>query len=272
MAAIEVPGLKFPEGPRWHESSFWFSDQLGDNVWRVGEDGVAQVVCALDRPSGLGFPSSGGVLVALMRERRVVRVFDGDVQTAFDLSMFGAQLNDMVIDRLGRVYVDVYGDDLRENAALVVICPGAAPRLAAPDLNMPNGVAVTPDGDRLLVSETFAERVTAFDVAPDGSLANRTTWAHVPGMFPDGLCLDESGAIWVASYSKGEFLRLAEGGRVFDRIAYPGRWALSCALGGDDGRTLLLCTAEATMDGYVSGDAKGFVETRRVDVAGVGCP
>jgi sugar lactone lactonase YvrE len=272
MADISIPNLKFPEGPRWHDGTLWLSDQLGGRIWRVDDQGAATSFYELDHPSGLGFPPDGGVLVASMDQMCVMRIVEDRIEKAIDLTSFGTHLNDMVVDRRGRVYLDVYEDYASRDSLLVLACPGEAPRIAARGLAFPNGVAVTPDGERLLVSESFAERVTEFDVAPDGTLSNRRTWAQVAGMAPDGLCLDAEGGIWVASYLQGEFLHLRRGGEVLERISFPDRWAMACALGGPDGRTLFLCTAQTTTRSYLKGQAEGFVESRRVDVAGVGCP
>ena len=107
----------------------------------------------------------------------------------------------------------------------------------------------------------------------DGTLGARRTWAELPkGAHPDGLCLDANGDMWVASYLAGEFLHLREGGEVLDRLSFASRWAMSCCLGGDDGRSLLLCTAETSQDDYFAGRSVGHLDVVRVDVPGVGCP
>ena len=125
----------------------------------------------------------------------------------------------------------------------------------------------------MLVAETFAGRITAFDVEHDGTLVHRRPWAELPdGAHPDGLCLDANGDVWVASYLAGEFLHVREGGEVLDRISVAGRWAMSCCLGGDDGQSLLLCTAETTQDDYFAGRSVGHLDVARVDVPGVQRP
>lgn len=266
------PPLLFPEGPRWRDGRFWVSDQLGHHVWTFGPSGgERRPEIDVPRPSGIGFLPGGEMLVASMQEPRVARISAGRVSEWVDLGSYGAHLNDLVVDRRGRAYLDVY-DNLRGADARLVLLEGDRSRVVADGLAFPNGVAVTPDGTTLVVSETFGGRITAFDVEADGSLARRRVWAEVEGMTPDGLCLDAAGHVWVASYRAGEFLCLAAGGAVLDRVRLEGRWALACALGGPDGRTLLLCSAEADLDGYLRGESVGFVETRRVEVPGVGCP
>lgn len=265
--------LQFPEGPRWHDGALWFSDQLGGRVLRQDGDTI-ETALELGRPSGLGFLSDGSVRVAAMEPPEIVDVPSGErARRHADLSDFGNHLNDLVVDGFDRTYVDVYQNyGARPNGSLVLVDPDGKSRVVAEQLAFPNGVAVTPDGDTLIVSETFAGCLTAFDVATDGSLGNRRVWADLPGAHPDGLCLDAEGAVWVASFLEGEFLRVTEGGAIVERILVADRWALSCCLGGDDGHTLFCCTAVTTQRNYLQGRAVGYIDAHRVDVKGVGCP
>ncbi len=265
--------LQFPEGPRWHDGALWFSDQLGGRVLRQDGDTI-ETALELGRPSGLGFLSDGTMRVAIMEPPEIVDVPSGARgQRHADLSDFGNHLNDLVVDRFDRTYIDVYQNyGERPSGSLVLMDPDGTARLVAERLAFPNGVAVTPDGGTLIVSETFAGCLTAFEVATDGSLHNRRVWADLPGAHPDGLCLDAEGAVWVASFLEGEFLRVAEGGAIVERIVVGDRWALSCCLGGSDRRTLFCCTAVTTQRDYLNGQALGFVDAHRVEVQGVGCP
>ncbi len=241
---------------------------------RVGEDGAVETVCEIGSPSGLGFSPDGVLLAARMNDPSIVRVEGGTAVEAVDLRDAARHLNDMFVGPDGRAYVDAYDDQFdRSSHRLLMVAPGESPVVVAGALAYPNGVAITPDGTTLLVSETFAAQVTAFDVAPDGTLSRRHVWAALPnGTNPDGLCIDAAGDAWVASYLSGEFLHVREGGEVMHRIAFAGRWALSCSLGGADGRTLLLCTSETSQDDYFAGRAIGHLDTARVDTAGVQRP
>jgi sugar lactone lactonase YvrE len=250
------------------------SDQLGGTVHRLDASGGVECVVELDSPSGLGFLPDGALLVACMNEPRLVRVDAAGAEDIVDLRAEARHLNDMVVTPDGRAYVDAYDDhfDLRSHRILMVT-PERDVSVVAEDVVYPNGITTTPDGLTLLVAETFAGRITAFPVGGDGTLGNRRTWAELPDDGrPDGLCLDANGDVWVASYLAGEFLHLREGGEVLDRISFAGRWAMSCCLGGDDGTSLLLCTAETTQDDYFAGRSVGHLDVARVDVAGVQRP
>src|SRR5436190_849227 len=122
---ISVSGLKFPEGPRWHDGALWFSDQLGGAIRRLSGDGDVEVVAEVDRPSGLGFIADGTLLVATMTTTKVLSVRDGVVSEHVDLSAYGAHLNDMFVDPAGRAYVDAYGDDWNAGDLLLVDTDGS---------------------------------------------------------------------------------------------------------------------------------------------------
>jgi sugar lactone lactonase YvrE len=144
--------------------------------------------------------------------------------------------------------------------------------VAARDLKFPNGAVITPNGHTLIVAETFAPCLTAFDLDPaTGDLANRRVWAPISGAVPDGICLDAEGAIWIASPISHECQRVAEGGEVLDRVTVE-RQAFACMLGGDDGRTLFVCTAAESDPERCRAEATGRIEAVRVDAPRAGLP
>jgi len=274
LREVTFPGLRFPEGPRWRDGSWWISDQLGGSVHRLDETGGVECVLEIDAPSGLGFLPDGALLVACMNEPRLVRVDAANAEEVVDLRLVAGHLNDMVVTPDGRAYVDAYDDHFdRSSHRILLVTPERDVSVVARDVVYPNGITTTRDGTTLLVAETFAGRISAFDVEEDGTLVHRRRWAELPdGGHPDGLCLDANGDVWVASYLAGEFLHVRAGGEVLDRISLAGRWAMSCCLGGDDGQSLLLCSAETTQDDYFAGRSVGHLDVARVDVPGVQRP
>jgi sugar lactone lactonase YvrE len=147
-------------------------------------------------------------------------------------------------------------------------------REVADGLAFPNGMAVTPDNDTLIVAESFAARLTAFEIAADGSLSNRRVWADVTG---DGICIDAEGAVWcsaVGADGGNVVLRVREGGEVLDRIEVD-RPCYACMLGGEDGRTLFMVVAQwfgpDRMDELIEAKT-GQILTARVAVPHAGWP
>ena len=274
---VLVEGLRFPEGPRWHEGRLWFSDMHSQLVLAADLDGRTETLVEVPQdPSGLGWLPDGRLLVVSMRDRRLLRLDPEGLTEVADLSGLATfHCNDMVVDARGRAYVGNFGFDLHKGqqpvgANLVRVDPDGSARIAAEDLLFPNGTVITPDGKTLIVGESFGGRLTAFDIADDGSLSGRRVWAQMERAVPDGICLDEEGAIWAASPVSGAVVRLREGGEVTHRIEVENE-AYACMLGGPDRRTLFICTA-ATSDPNESASRTGRIETVEVDVPGAGLP
>ncbi len=276
---IVAEDLAFGEGPRWHDGSLWWSDMHGKTVCRL-VDGEAATVCHVPgRPSGLGWLPDGRMLVVSMTDRRVLRLEpDGRLATHADLSHLAPRrCNDMVVDREGRAYVGNFGFELDgvekpRTTVLILVEPDGSARIAADELLFPNGAVITPDGKTLVVGETMAGRLTAFDVAADGGLSNRRLWAELPnGAWPDGICLDADGAIWVASPTTADCLRVREGGEVLQRIE-TGRGAYACMLGGADRRTLFICTADSHDPDRQADERNARIEAFVVETPGAGLP
>lgn len=275
---ILLDGLLFPEGPRWHEGKLWFSDMQGLHVMTVDLEGnSAKIVKVKNSPSGLGWLPDGRLLVVSMIDRRLLRLDPVGLVEIADLSKLASfHCNDMVVDRLGRAYVGNFGFDLLANAPvepaeIVLVTPDGKARIVADELFFPNGMVITPDGQTLVVAETWGNCLTAFDIQPDGSLAKRRRWAKLDDVYPDGICLDAEGAIWVAAPYPGEVLRIKPGGNVTQRVTVSTK-PYACMLGGHDRRTLLVCTADSSNPGRDRAEPIGKIETVAVEVPGAGFP
>src|ERR671911_2772194 len=247
-----LEGGAFYEGPRWRDGRWWVSDFYRGIVATVTPDGVEETVLEVPgQPSGLGWMPDGSLLVVSRKDFRVLRrAPDGEVTEHADLSsLAGGHLNDMVVDAEGRAYVGNFGFDLMSGerprlADLVRLDPDGTVAVAAEGLKFPNGAVITPDGATLVVGETTGGALTAFTVGAGGELTGRRTWAETSGVAPDGIALDVEGRIWVADGGGGPVLLVAEGGEVVDRVQQPdGLGVYACMLGGEDGRTLLMCAA-----------------------------
>ncbi len=271
--------IAFGEGPRWHDDRLYFSDMHSGKVLAVDLAGQCREVCAVpNAPSGLGWLPDGRMLVVSMTDRRLLRQeADGTLSEFADLSAHAAfHCNDMVVDDKGRAYVGNFGWDLHgggesQPAALVLVGADGAPRIVAEDLEFPNGCVITPDGGTLVIGETMGQRLTAFDVEPDGSLSGRREWADTPGIWPDGICLDAEGAIWVASPVSHACFRIREGGEITHKVEVETQ-AYACMLGGPERRHLFLCTAGNSDPETCARVRDGRIEVVEVDVAGAGLP
>jgi len=294
---VLVDGLVFPECPRWHDGALWFSDMHTDRVHKVAADGTPLASVTVARPGGLGFLPDGDLLVVAMNDRVIWRWDGTNAPTLHcDLTGFAGEfLNDMVVDASGRAYVGS-----RAHAApgqphpetpLLIVDPDGGAKVAAVDLVGPNGMVFDGD-DVLVVAETHASRLTAFDRAPDGTLHNRRVHVELAPLaeagrrvYPDGLAIDGEGSLWVGTAVGRRYLRVRPGGDLLDAFVPPDdRWGVACTLGGPDGRTLYLATSKITTAGlgqlsrgsrpadeqaryaWAREQAQGFIETVTVDV------
>jgi len=278
-ADIAMEGIYFGEGPRWHDGRLWFSDFYGHCVHAVTADGRDEVMLRIDGlPSGLGWLPDGRLLVVSMLDHLVLRQdHDGTVAVHADVSRYSRhRSNDMLVDGLGRAYVGNFGFDLEApppeypTTSLSRVDADGSVSEAAGGLLFPNGMALTPDGRTLIVAETFGARLTAFDVGPDGTLSGRRVWADL-GIFPDGICLDAEGAIWVAAATEPRCVRIREGGEIVAEIR-TSQNCYACVLGDPDRRTLYALTAPHPAPGRAAAEPRGRVEKARVSVPGVGLP
>jgi sugar lactone lactonase YvrE len=274
-------GGAFFEGPRWHDGRWWVSDFYRHAVFAVAPDGTEKQVLRVDgQPSGLGWLPDGSLLVVSMRDHVLLRRSpDGGVSVHAEVGRFcGGWLNDLVVDAEGRAFVGNFGFDLMGRVeprptGLVRVDPDGSAVRVADDLLFPNGMVISDDGRTLIVGETFGRRYTAFTIGEDGSLRDRRVWAEVPTIAPDGCTLDAEGHIWTADARHGRCCRLAPGGEIVDEIRAPdGLEFFACMLGGDDGRTMLLCAAPDFSERRRSAAREAVLLTTRVAVPRSGLP
>ena len=276
-----LEGGAFFEGPRWHDGSWWVSDFYRRTVSTVDTGGREEVVLEVPgQPSGTGWMPDGSLLVVSQTDHRILRRSPaGEVTEHADLSALAPfHLNDMVVDAQGRAYVGHFGFDLMERAdpaptTLIRVDPDGAAEVVADDLWFPNGTVISPDGATLIVGETFGARYTAFTIAGDGSLTDRRVWAEMEGYAPDGCALDAEGHIWSADGVGARAGRIAPGGEIVDVVRVPdGLGVFACMLGGEDGRTLLLCAAPDFLEHRRRDKREAVLLTTTVDVPHAGLP
>lgn len=275
---ILLDNLCFGEGPRWHDGKLYYSDMHAHTVNAVDMQGRTTKIAEVGAwPSGLGWLPDGRMLVVSMTDRKLLRMEPGGLKLHADLSALASyHCNDMVVDGSGRAYVGNFGYDLIHGAPLkpaelVMVEPSGAARVVARDLQFPNGTVITPDGKTLVVGESMGHRLTAFDIATDGTLANRRVWADLGDGVPDGITLDAEGAIWLASPMTHELLRVKQGGQVAERIKRE-QMPIACVLGGPARRTLFLLSSESIDPDECRTKRNARVETTEVEVAGAGWP
>jgi sugar lactone lactonase YvrE len=236
-----LTGLAMGESPRWHQNRLWFSDWGAQEIVAVDPDGNSEVV--LRTPFGLPFCidwlPDGRLLIVSGRESLLLRREpDGSLVTHADLrGLSDKAWNEIVVDGRGNAYIN------GGPGIIALVTADRSARQVADGIAFPNGMAVTPDNATLIIAESHGKRLTAFDIAGDGSLSNRRVWADLGGGVPDGICLDADNAVWYGDVPNKCCVRVREGGEVLQTISLD-RGCFACMLGGMLDRTLFLIAAE----------------------------
>jgi sugar lactone lactonase YvrE len=275
-------GLKFTESPRWHDGKLWFLDIHDHGIKTADLEGRVETAVDLPfLPNAFGFRRDGSILVGDAFERQIYRWDGTALQPLADLAdITSFCLSDGIVDAQDRMYVGDIGYNFLDPTltpvdSCVIACvePDGSARVVAEGLHFPNGMVVTPDGRTLIVAETMGHRLSAFDVGADGSLTNRRVYAQLPDdVGPDGIALDEEGAVWLAN-PEGRYgvLRAREGGEVVDQIEL-GTNGYAVMLGGPERRHLFISASDSHDPAQIARAASATLRVVDVDVPGAGTP
>jgi sugar lactone lactonase YvrE len=288
-ARVLREGLSFGEDPRWHGGRLWYSDFYRHAIFSIDEEGSDERLELMvpTQPSGLGWLPDGDLLYVSMTDQRVMRRHEETSSLFADLSPHGDfWANDMVVSASGFAYVGNFGFDLdvmmrdlgpagmmaaRPTTNLVVLDSTGAVIQVVPDMDFPNGGVITADGRTFIVAETMSFRLSAFNIASDGTLADRRVWAQLNGVAPDGICLDADGQVWVANALTNQCLRVAEGGEITGTVETSLR-AYACMLGGTNRNRLFVMTAPTSDRFEIADVTEAKIEVADVEVPGAGWP
>jgi sugar lactone lactonase YvrE len=270
-----ITGLGLGESPRWHDRRLWFADWVAQEIVALGLDGEAEVIANVrSLPFSIDWLPQGPMLVTsgqkLLRMER-----DGSLATHADLGELTHHgWNEIVVDGRGNTYVNNICFDFMGGAEfapgiIALVTPDGSVRQVADGIAFPNGMVVTPDNSTLIVAESFAGRLSAFDIEADGGLSNRRVWAEL-GEGGDGICIDAEGAVWTPAMKA--CLRVREGGEVLERIELD-RFCFACMLGGAEGTTLFMMAADwRGTENIGKGPRTGKVLSAEAPAPGVGWP
>jgi sugar lactone lactonase YvrE len=274
-----VTGLAFGESPRWHDVRLWLCDWGTQEVVAVDPGGKREVIVRVPAarpelveghpefveggqgPLSIDWLPDGRLLIVSGRDRLLLRrERDGSLVTHADLSsLSNYSWNEIVVDGRGNAYVNSIGFDFPggefATGILALVTPGGSVRQVAGGVSFPNGMVVTPDNATLILAESYANRLTAFDIGADGSLSNQRIWADLAGNHPDGICLDAEGAVWYADVPAKSCSRVREGGAVLQAIELD-RGCFACMLGGADRKTLFMVATEWGRPANTAGGAR----------------
>ena len=276
---VLMTGIAFGESPRWHDGRLWFCDWGAQELIAVDLEGKSEVIVRVPSfPFCIDWLRDGRLLIVSARDRRLLRREpDGSIVTHADLSRLSKNpWNDIVVDGRGNTYVDNIGFDFPGGefapGILALVTPDGSARQVADGVAFPNGIVVTPDNSTLILAESYANRLTAFDIAGDGTLSNRRLWADLDRGVPDGICIDAENAVWYADVPNMRCVRVREGGEVLQTIDVD-RGCFACMLGGSDRKTLFIVAREWRGPTSMAAPKRtGQVLTVKVSTPGAGWP
>jgi len=274
---ILLTDLLLGESPRWHDGRLWFADWGAQHLVAVDPEGRSEVVTTVQSfPFSIDWLPDGRLLIVSASRRQLLRTEpDGSLVVHSDLAGISEKpWNEIVVDGRGNAYLNNIGFDFPDGEVvpgiIAKVTPDGAVAQVADNVAFPNGMAVTPDNSTLIVAESYAKRLTAFDIAGDGGLSHRRLWADLGDGVPDGICLDADGAVWYADVPHQRCVRVREGGEVLQTVDVD-RGCFACMLGGDDRSTLYIMAAQwpAALEGA---QRTGIVVTAPAPAPGVGRP
>ncbi len=276
---ILMSGLMFPESPRWHDDRLWVADWGAQELVAVNLQGESDVIVNVPSfPFSIDWLPDGCLLIVSASTGQLLRrERDESMVTHADLTgLSDHPWNEIVVDGRGNAYINNIGFDFPDGefatGIIAAVAPDGSVRQVADGVAFPNGMVVTPDNATLIVAESYGSRLTAFDIAADGSLANRRVWADLDGGAPDGICLDTEGAIWYGDVPNKRCVRVREGGEALQTIELD-RGCFACMLGGENTQTLFLIANEwAGAEGMADGAAMGQVLTTLAPAPAAGWP
>ncbi|HUK68390.1 MAG TPA: SMP-30/gluconolactonase/LRE family protein [Streptosporangiaceae bacterium] len=277
-----MTGIVFGESPRWRDGRLWFSDWGAQEVIAVDLRGKSEVVVRVSFPSVpmcIDWLADGPRLLIVSPSDGLLlrREPDGSLVTHADLSGLARGFNEIVVDGRANIYLNGGGFDLMAGeeflpGIVALVTPDGSVRQVADGIAFGNGMVVTPDNSTLIVAESYGNRLTAFDIAADGSLSNRRVWARLGDGVPDGICLDADNAVWYGDVPNKRCVRVCEGGQVLQAIDLD-RGCFACMLGGADRKTLFMIATEWRGPANMAdGSRTGQVLTTQAPAPGVGWP
>jgi sugar lactone lactonase YvrE len=270
-----LKNLVLVESPRWHEDRLVFSDWGAGEVIALDLDGNRDVIANIDSiPFCLDRLPDGRLLI-VAGDDLLIRSPAGTLSTYAKLGALSTKpWNDIVADGRGNAYVNNIGFDFPDGefapGLIALVGPDGTMRQVAEGLAFPNGMAIMPDNSTLIVAESYGGVLTAYDIAPDGDLSNRRVWAELDGAAPDGICVDDEGAVWFAEVPGRRCARVREGGEVLQTITSE-LGCFACMLGGPDGTTLFV-TAAGWPDAMTPGSRTGQILCAEVSAPHAGWP
>lgn len=225
-AVVLAEGLRFPEGPAFDSAGrLWAVELQAGALVRLDRDGGLRRFEVGGMPNGIAM--RGNEPWFCDAERSAIRRLTAGGR-AEDVTRVGEPTldrpNDLAFDPVGNLVFTCPGNSRTEPTGTVwVRAPGGEVTAVADGLLFPNGLAFSPEGDELVVAETYAHRLWRGHWDSAARCWNGAPWAHVGGPTgPDGMAFNARGALHVAIFGQGWIAVVAPDGELTDNVRVPG--------------------------------------------------
>ncbi|QBR85149.1 hypothetical protein E3983_12785 [Legionella israelensis] len=272
---IFIEGLLFPEAGRWYQDKLWFVDIWDQKVYQADKQGqLTEIVKIKDKPAGLGWLSDGTLLITSLFDRLLLSYDGKDIKTYADLNEFAppGYCHDMVVSEKDIIYLSnsgfYPGPQAKVISSPIIKIDGHKISYAAKELGYPNGIIIK--NQQLYVAETFASRLTVFDIDEQGNLNHRRILKqfddlgftvrfdeqgvplNLERVYIDGICAGLKNTLWLSSPGGDEVIQINDEGEVLQRIKTR-HHPFDCIHGSDN--VLYIMTTSA-----IPGKREGFIE------------
>ena len=245
---VIAEGFLLPESPRWHEGELYLSDWGAREILAFDLAGNGRHVARVEAfPFSFDFLPDGRMALLAGTTLSIHRPDGGFARHANLSGLSDKAWNEIVVDHEGRAFVNTIGFDFPGGAfapgLVAAVAPDGRIEDVVGDVAFPNGMAITPANDALILAESYGSRLTRFPIGRDGRLGERQLFADLPGYHPDGISMDAEGAVWSADVPGRCCIRVLRDGTIAERVDVD-RGCFACMLGGEDGRTLFILAAD----------------------------
>lgn len=275
---LDAPACQLGESPRWDGEYWWWVDAAAGKIWRGRVDGAGEILAGeFWTPGGrvsVVHPAAHGGVVAVTRDSLVGLDRSGTENWRIPLPMRHDELlNDGIAAPDGSLWVGTVAQDQSATGALLHVSVKGEVQRFDTGTQLSNGM-VWADEDTLLHADSRERTVLSRNIAGDRALSDADSAFSLgelpPGVMPDGLARDVDGGVWIALYGAGEVRRYANGA-VTHAVRIPAAQSTAVALGGHDGKALLITSAQ---EGFSELQARtdphaGRLFLARVDVPGL---
>ncbi|WP_433269269.1 SMP-30/gluconolactonase/LRE family protein [Actinosynnema sp. CS-041913] len=234
--------------PTWDHGSgtlVWV-DVLSSQVHRYAPARDEDAVLDVPQHVGAAKPRTRGGLVLNLRDGIALVDRDGLKTWLVYWARDGVRGSDAAVDPAGRLWAGTSRYDEEPDGWLARVEPTGDAKVGLGEVGAGNGIGWSPDGARMYFVDSATRRVDVLDYDRDsGDATNRRPVVEVDRGQPHGLCVDASGALWVALWGGAAVRRYTPDGRLDAEIELPVGQPTACAFGGEDFTDLYVTTARA---------------------------